>query len=69
MKLTRLLRPREMTAYLPAAAGLRYFLEMSTAKDVIHVWSSRRDGEAPTLDEKFAAVTYDAMNDAYLPLD
>jgi hypothetical protein len=52
----------------PSAEGLRYFLEVSIAKDAIRVWQQWRDGAVPSLDEKVAAVVYYAVNDAFLPL-
>ena len=51
------------------AAGLRYFLEVSLARDAVDVWSAWRDGAEPTTDDKLMAISYYAKNDAYLPLD
>ncbi len=53
----------------PAAAGLDYFLEIDTAKEAIEVWSEWRDGAEPTRADRFGAVWYYAVNDAYLPAD
>jgi hypothetical protein len=51
------------------AAGLRYFLEVSLAKDAVAVCSEWRNGAEPTVDDKIAAVAYYATHDAYLPVD
>jgi hypothetical protein len=52
----------------PAAAGLNYVLEIATAREAIDVWRTWRPGHIPTLDDKVAAVTYYAGNDAWLPI-
>jgi hypothetical protein len=52
-----------------AAAGLRYLLEVALAREGISVWRHWRPGQTPTLDDKVAAVTYYAANDAWLPID
>ena len=52
-----------------AAAGLAYFLEVALAREAIDVWSRWRPGRAPTLEDKVAAVTHYAQNDAWLPVD
>jgi hypothetical protein len=48
-------------------AGLRYLLEVSLAREAIDVWQAWRPGRTPTLDDKIAAVSYYALNDAWLP--
>jgi hypothetical protein len=48
--------------------GLRYWLEVELIKDVIEVWSDWRSGLVPSLNERLAAVTYYAENDAYIPV-
>jgi hypothetical protein len=50
-------------------AGLRYFLEVSLAKDAVAVWRAWRNGAEPTVDDKLAAISYYATQDAYLPVD
>jgi hypothetical protein len=52
-----------------AAAGLNYFLEVSIAREAIDVWGRSRPGRTPTLEDKVAAVTYYAQNDAWLPVE
>ena len=49
--------------------GLRYFLEVSLAKDAVEVWSEWRDRAEPTLDDKLMAISYYATHDAYLPIE
>ena len=51
----------------PSAKGMRYFLEVSIARDSIRVWSQWRDGRQPTADERMQAVLYYAKNDAFMP--
>jgi hypothetical protein len=51
------------------AAGLRYFLEVALAKDVVAVWRQWRDPAEPTVDDKLLAISYYATHDAYLPLE
>ena len=53
----------------PAAAGPTYLLEVNAAREAIDVWRAWRPGRAPTLDDKVAAVTYYAENDAWLPIE
>jgi len=60
---------RESHAAEAKAAGLRYFLEVALARDAIDVWRAWRSGCEPTTDDKLMAVSYYAVNDAYLPLD
>lgn len=60
---------READAAEAKAAGLRYFVEVSLARDAVDVWSAWRDGAEPTTDDKLMAISYYALNDAYLPLD
>jgi hypothetical protein len=50
-----------------AGASLRYLLEVSLAREAIDVWQAWRPGRTPTLDDKVAAVSYYALNDAWLP--
>jgi hypothetical protein len=59
----------ESGAAAAKAKGLRYFLEVALARDAVDVWSAWRDGAAPTIDDKLMAISYYALNDAYLPLD
>jgi hypothetical protein len=57
-------------ASVPAeAAGLNYLLEVAVAREAIEVWRAWRPGRTPTLDDKLAAVTYYATNDAWLPIE
>ena len=51
------------------AAGLPYLLEVAAALEAIEVWRAWRPGEAPSLEDKLAAVTYYAENDAWLPIE
>jgi len=53
----------------PAAAGLNYFLEVALAREAIDVWGRWRPGRTPTLEDKIAAVTHYAQNDAWLPVE
>lgn len=53
----------------PAAAGLNYFLEVALAREAVDVWGRWRPGRTPTLEDKVAAVTYYAQNDAWLPVE
>jgi hypothetical protein len=59
----------EVAARAAKEDGLRYFLEVSLARDAVEVWSAWREGEKPTEDEKLMAVSYYATHDAYLPLE
>jgi hypothetical protein len=52
----------------PEAKGMRYFLEVSIAKDVINVWKQWRNGKNPSTIDKLKAIIHYAKNDAYLPL-
>lgn len=51
------------------AAGLRYLLEVSVAREAIEVWRAWRPGRTPSLEDKLAAVLYYAEHDAWLPVD
>jgi hypothetical protein len=53
----------------PIATGLTYLLEVDAAREAIDVWRAWRPGRARTLDDKVAAVTYYAENDAWLPIE
>lgn len=50
-------------------AGMRYFLEVDLAQDVLRVWSEWRHDRAPTLAEACVALEYYATHDAFLPDD
>jgi hypothetical protein len=53
---------------LPSSAkGMKYFLEVRIAKEVLAVWQAWHHGRTPSLKEKCEALIYYAMNDAYLP--
>lgn len=52
----------------PEASGLVYFLEVQLAREAIDVLRARL-GRTPMADEKVAAVTYYAQNDAWLPTE
>jgi hypothetical protein len=43
--------------------------EVALARDAIDVWRCWRPGRTPSLDDRVAAVTYYAENDAWLPID
>jgi hypothetical protein len=49
-------------------AGHAYLLEVSLARDVLHVWASWRNGKQPTPEEAARAVIYYAQHDAYEPV-
>lgn len=49
-------------------AGLTYLLEVSLARDVLHVWASWRNGKQPTPEEAARALIYYAQHDAYEPV-
>jgi hypothetical protein len=49
--------------------GLRYFLEVDLAREVLQVWSAWRDGRKPSLDDAVVAIIYYAQRDAFLPVD
>lgn len=51
----------------PEAAGMRYVLEVSIAREVIEVWSKWRGGAVPTTSERCEAILHYAENDSYLP--
>jgi hypothetical protein len=48
--------------------GMEYFLEVPIAKEVLRVWEDWRNGKKPTLNEKFQAIVYYAVKDAYIPV-
>jgi len=50
-------------------SGLPYLLEVAVALEAIEVWKAWRPGEAPSLDDKLAAVIHYAENDAWLPIE
>ncbi|GAA2790567.1 hypothetical protein [Crossiella cryophila] len=50
-----------------APEGMRYFLEVFIAWEVLVVWSANRGGAEPDSAQKFEAVVWYAENDAYLP--
>jgi hypothetical protein len=41
---------------------------VTLAKEAIRVWSEWRNGAAPTLDDKIAAVVHYAREDSFLPV-
>ncbi|MEV7168179.1 hypothetical protein AB0O18_00640 [Streptomyces sp. NPDC093224] len=49
--------------------NLRYFLEVQLARDVIETWSEWRNGTIPTVEEMFAAISYYAEWDSYIPVE
>lgn len=49
-------------------AGFTYLIEVSLARNVLHVWSRWRDGKQPTLEEAARAVIHYAQYDAYEPV-
>jgi hypothetical protein len=49
--------------------GMKYFLEVWVAKEVIEVWKKWRGGRSPSRSEKCEAIIYYAKNDSYLPLE
>jgi hypothetical protein len=51
------------------AAGLQYLLGVAAAREAIEVWRAWRADQAPSLDDKVAAVIYYAIEDAYLPIE
>ncbi len=46
--------------------GMKYLLDVETAKEVIQVWRDWRNGKEPSPMEKYQAVLYYVENDAYL---
>lgn len=53
---------------LPSGAkGMKYFLEVYIAKEVLTVWQTWHHDRTPSLKEKCEAILYYAMNDTYLP--
>ncbi len=48
--------------------GFTYLLEVHLARDVLHVWTSWRDGRQPSLEEAAQAVIHYAQYDAYEPV-
>lgn len=52
-----------------SAAGMKYLLEVSLARDAIRVWSEWRDGRIPSIEEQIDAVVYYAENDAFKPAE
>jgi hypothetical protein len=51
------------------AVGLAYVLEVTAAREAIEVWCDWWAGQASTPEDKIAAVTYYAQNDAWLPVE
>ena len=49
--------------------GLLYVLEVDLAKDAIRVWRQDHDGVEPTAAQRWAAVIYYAVHDAFLEED
>ena len=49
-------------------ARLTYLLEVSLAREVLHVWTSWRNGRQPTPEEATRAVIYYAQHDVYEPV-
>jgi len=58
-----------MVRFRPQQPDWRISLEVALAREAIDVWSRWRPGRAPTLEDKVAAVTHYAQNDAWLPVD
>jgi hypothetical protein len=52
-----------------SAVGLRYLLEVAAPREAVDGWRAWRPDETPSLDDKLAAITYYAENDAWLPID
>ena len=46
--------------------GLSYVLEVELAKEAIRVWREHRAGAEPSSAQRYAAVIYYAVNDAFL---
>ena len=51
------------------ANGLAYVLEVAAAKDAVRAWSEARKHRLPSLRERYEAVLYYALNDAFLPAE
>lgn len=53
----------------PPPDGLKYFLEVDLAAEVLEVWSAWRKGRSPSLPEAVGAVIHYATFDAYQPVE
>ena len=60
---------RERDDGAPPEPGLRYVLEVELAREAVAVWRRWRPDRAPSLDDRVAAVSYYADNDAWLPVE
>jgi hypothetical protein len=49
--------------------GLEYVLQVRLAKEALSVWSKSRKNRLPSLRERYEAVLYCALNDAFIPVD
>lgn len=49
------------------ADGFAPVLEVAAAKQAVRAWSEARKNKLPSLRERYEAVLYYALNDAYLP--
>ena len=52
----------------PVPVGWHYLLEVDTAREVLEVWSSWRQGRQPSPDEETEAILHYAKHDAYTPV-
>jgi hypothetical protein len=44
-------------------------LQVRLAKEALSVWSKSRKNRLPSLRERYEAVLYYALNDAFIPVD
>jgi hypothetical protein len=51
------------------AAGLRYIIEVTLAREAVEVWQRQLPGRRQSLADRVAAVIHYAENDAWLPVD
>jgi hypothetical protein len=51
------------------AQGMKYFLGIRTAKEVLAVWQRWRGDRIPSTKEKCEAIKFYAVYDAYLPVE
>jgi hypothetical protein len=49
--------------------GLAYVLDVGLAQEAVAEWSRARRNKLPNLRERYEAVVYYALNDAFIPVD
>jgi hypothetical protein len=58
---------RAVVALEPEHDGLASVLQVAVAKEAVRTWSTWRKNRLPSLRERYEAVLYYALNDAFLP--